>query len=215
MSSPHDPAMLPDWARSEVGQPLSTWFRIHASSLDGNCFFDSIRIILKSVDTDRSVQDLRHVVASPVLDAENEIVNKTIQNWIELYKGAASSNDSMLMEEYKHVGFFKDVPMPLSAEHRTALYNIMMTPMYWGEHHACRMIEEQSRMRFLIFCEDTRRPQLNWYHSKSFKPEYYCFLYLRHQHYMPISFQGRFVFRWEEIPHQVQLFFTKAYQKPK
>lgn len=205
---------LPYWVFKEVG-PLAQKFQVHSSSSDGDCFFDSIRIILNTVNIERTTQQLRQVVAAPVLDENDEIVNRTITNWIELYQGAVKENDRALMEEYRHMMPLAEAKFPLDAAHRQTLYNVMLTRHYWGEHHACRMIEEQTQMRFLIFCEDTKRPQLTWYHSTLFKPTNYCFLYLRYQHYMPVSLNGQFIYKWDDIPYDIQLFFSSSHRKPK
>lgn len=206
---------IPSWVSTPIG-PLSCHFEIHPSSSDGNCFFESIRMILDTVGINRTVDQLRQVVSKPVLDSQNEIVNKTIQNWWDLYQGGKKENDSMLMEEYKHMSSLPDdVSWPLGQDDRKLLYQSMLTRHYWGEQHACRIIEEQTQMRFLVFSGDTCRPALTWYHSTSFKPTHYCFLFNSQQHYMPVSFRGQYVFRWEEIPYEVQLFFSTAYVAPK
>jgi hypothetical protein len=206
---------VPLWVFKEMG-PLARLFEVHSSSSDGNCFFESIRMILETTGIHRTIEQLRQVVAKPVLDPRNEIVNKTIQNWLELYQGAKKENDRMLMEEYKHMSpLADDVTLPLKESNRQLLYQSMLTRYYWGEQHACRIIEEQTQMRFLVFSGDTQRPSLTWYHSTAFKPTHYCFLFNAQQHYMPVSFQGQFIFKWEEIPYEVQLFFSKAYVTPK
>jgi hypothetical protein len=205
---------LPYWVFQELGS-LGNHFEAHQSSLDGNCFFESVRMILETVGIHRTVDQLRHVVAKPVLDERNEIVNRTIHNWLELYQGAWKEQDRSILEEYKHMAGMQEAKAPLNAEERKLLYDMMLTRVYWGEHHATRIIEEQTQMRFLIFCGDTQRPSLTWYHSTAFKPTHYCFLLLSRNHYVPVSFQDRYIFKWEEIPYQVQSFFSKAYTTPK
>lgn len=205
---------LPRWAVQGIGEDLAADFQHHASSGDGHCFFQSIRTILASVGLDRSIDQLRRVVAQPVLKADDAIVNLTIQNWLELYRGALQEQDVHLLEEYRHMAPLAQAQWPLTPEDRRRLYDTMLTNQYWGEHHACRIVEEQTQMRFLIFCHDVAQPQLTWYHSTSFRPTHYCFLLLYHQHYMPVSFRGRFVFRWDEIPPAVQAFFSQAYRSP-
>ena len=196
--------------------PIAHRFDLHQSSSDGNCFFESIRIILETVGIQRSIEQLRHVVAKPVLDPRDDIVNMTIKNWWDLYSGGKKENNRMLMEEYKHMrNLPDDVEFPLSDENRKILFDTMLTRHYWGEQHACRIIEEQTQMRFLVFSGDMQRPSLTWYHSKAFKPTHYCFLMNSNQHYMPVSFQNKFIFKWDEIPYEVQAFFSKAYVTPK
>lgn len=205
---------VPRWMANELRNNASD-FRIHESAMNGDCFFDSMRIILDSVGVRLSCQQLRHLVADPVLDEKNEIVTKTITSWLELYQGAAREQDRPLMEEYKHMSCIANATVPITTSDRQTLFEMMLTNRYWGEQHACRIIEENTQTRMLIFSEDSQRPTLVWYHSSQFKPKYYCFLYLRHQHYMPVSFRGRFIYKWEELPYAVQSFFTKAFTPPK
>ena len=199
--------MLPFWAQSHF-ENIAHLFRIHESSADGNCFFDSIRMILASWQVRQTVDQLRDIVARPVLDSQNLIVTDTITSWIELFEGARKENDRQLLQEYNHVD---GISLPLNTESRFNLYSIMKTPRYWGEQHACRIIEERFQIRFLIFNCDISAPQVNQYYSASYKPTHYCFLYLQRQHYVPVSFRGLFLFEWDAIPGPVQLFFSRAY----
>ena len=199
--------MLPVWASSQFAN-LAHLFRVHESSADGNCFFDSIRIILLSRRIHQSIEQLRHIVAQPVLDSQNVTVTHTITSWLELHQDAKKENDLQLLQEYNHVN---EIELPLNMDGRVKLNAIMKTPRYWGEQHACRMIEEHFQIRFLIFNCDISTPQVNQFYSASYKPTHFCFLHLCRQHYMPVSFRGLFLFEWNEIPHSVQLFFSQAY----
>jgi hypothetical protein len=208
------PFKLPPWVYKNMGS-ITDEFQIEISSADGNCFFDSIRIILESVGMYKSVDDLRKVVAQTVKDPQNKIVNDTIATWWELFSGAKKERDFELIREYMHMRHLPDeLTLPLSDENREILYQTMLTTEYWGEQHACRIIEEQTRLRFLIFQGDTEKPSVCWYHSQGYKPDYYCFLYNSNQHYMPVSFRGKFVFKWTELPVDVQLFFSKVFVPP-
>jgi len=202
---------LPAWAKTPMG-PLADEFAIHASSGDGNCFFESLRQILASARVQRTIAELRQLVAKPILDTDNVIVNRTIQNWWELYRDGKKERNAQIMEEYKQMGVLPDdVTLPLGDRERWRLFQAMLTPLYWGEQHACRIIEEQTQMRFLLFSGDTQRPALTWYHSTAFKPTHYCFLFNAQQHYMAVSFRGRYIFKWDEVPVEVQTFFSQAY----
>ncbi len=203
--------MLPYWA-SRHFDAIAHLFRVHPSSADGNCFFDSIRCILESMRIRQSIEELRDIVAKPVLDDNNSTVTNTVASWLELYEGAAREADRNLLQEYGHV---EGVTLPLNADTRQHLYSVMKTPRYWGEQHACRMIEERFQIRFLIFNCDILAPQINQYYTSSYKPTHFCFLYLNRQHYEPVSFRGVFLFEWKDIPHAIQLFFSRAYSSTK
>jgi hypothetical protein len=193
-------------------QHIISGFQLYATTPDGNCFFKSLQIILDSIELPLTIENLRYIVAKPVLEDSNEIVNKTLKTWLELYQGAIKEKDYQLMEEYKHMRGLEDVSIPLTSEQKQHLYRNMMTSIYWAEQHAIRMMEEHFQLRFLIFNEDLKAPQLSWYHSEQFKPTHYCFLYLSNQHYMPVSFRDKFIYVWKNLPYEVQLFFTRAYK---
>jgi hypothetical protein len=188
--------------------------KLHPTKPDGNCFFSSIQLILSSIGINRTIQDLRHIVAKPVLDTLNETVNETIKNWLGLYQSAIKEENRTLCTEYIHMRGLEKSTWPLTAEERKLLYNNMMSSTYWGEQHACRMIEEKSNMRFFIFNGDLQKPQLSWYHSSSYSPSHYCFLYLSGQHYSPVSLWGDFIYLWENIPTHIQDFFRQSYKVP-
>jgi hypothetical protein len=208
------PSSVPIWVNKEMGH-VAGEFLIEDSAMDGNCFFDSIRIILESVGVYKTVEDLRKVVALSVKDPTNRIVNDTIATWWELFSGAKKERNLELIHEYLHMRYLPDdLVLPLSDENRETLYQTMLTTNYWGEQHACRIIEEQTRLRFLIFQGDMQKPSVCWYHSRGYKPEYYCFLYNSNQHYMPVSFRGKFIYKWDELPTDVQLFFSKVFVPP-
>ena len=199
--------MLPHWASNHFDN-VAHLFRVYPSSADGNCFFDSIRIILNSWNVHQSIDDLRDIVAKPVLDENNITVTNTISSWLELHDGAVRERDQNLLQEYGHVDGIK---LPLDVETRRHLFMVMKTPRYWGEQHACRMIEERFQIRFLIFNCDISGPQVNQYYTSIYNPTHFCFLFLNRQHYEPVSFRGVFLFEWKDIPHSVQLFFSRAY----
>lgn len=196
-----------NWIPKEI-----TGLKIYSTEPDGNCFFKSIQIILQSIGITKSISYLRQVVATPVLDPTDHITNETIKNWIYLYQSAMKEGDYQLLEEYKHMRGVPTNSSYVNDDQRLILYKNMMTPEYWGEQHACRIIEEQTQMRFLIFNGDTKHPQLTWYQSSHFKPTHFCFLYLTRQHYMPVSWQGKFIFKWEELSFDIQKFFSEAYK---
>jgi hypothetical protein len=200
---------LPHWISDEL-----FGFETYESDKDGDCFFSSIETILNSIGIKYSCSALRKIVAQTVLNVHDHITNTTIKSWLELYQGAVKEQDYTLIEEYKHCNGLETSTFPLTTRERNRLYaNMLRKDLYWGEAHACRIIEETLRLRFLIFNNDVFTPQITWYHSVGFKPAGYCFLLLGSLHYMPVSLFRKFIFDWEEIPFKTQVFFTKAYKK--
>ena len=197
-----------------------TDLKIHPTLSNGDCFFESIQIILQSIGINKSIKNLREIVAIPVLNPQDFITNETIKNWAEIYQSAKAEKDLQLIDEYNHL---KNVDISyhdvngqkikiINLQQRLILYKNMQSSEYWGEQHACRIIEEQTQMRFLIFNGDIKKPQLTWYHSESFKPTHFCFLFLIGQHYMPVSWKNKFIFSWKELSTDLQKFFTSAYK---
>jgi hypothetical protein len=194
--------------------PTITGLKIYPTASDGHCFFKSIQIILQSIGIHKTIKDLREIVATPILNPYDIITNETIKNWIELYYFALIEHDIQLLDEYKHMKgvLNQNENHHINSKQRTIIYKNMLTSEYWGEQHACRIIEEQTQMRFLIFNGDMKKPQLTWYQSHLFKPTHFCFLFLLGQHYMPVSWHNKFIFTWEELSNDLQYFFTQAYK---
>ena len=203
---------LPSWVMEHIPQTCND-FIIHSTPPDGNCFFKSIQIILNSVNMQRTILQLRHIVGKNVLNENDEFTNKTIKSWLELYQAAYKERNMLLLEEYRHLKGLEETNFPLEQKERKILYDNMMTSDFWGEEDSLRIIEQQTQMRLLIFNGDLKKPALSWYHSINFKPSHYCFLYLSRQHYSPISYKGRFIFKWEDLPYEVKYFFTQAYKQ--
>jgi DNA-binding cell septation regulator SpoVG len=202
---------VPSWIIAQVGAEITRDLALHSVSADGNCFFESIRLILGSVGLVRSVEELRRVVAYPVLNSADALTNATIQTWWELFTAGQKEKDFGLIEEYKHMCHLPpDVTFPLSPEHRQILHETMLKKYYWGEQHACRVIEEQTQMRFLLFNGQFQKPMLDWFQSDQLQPQHYCLLYNSCQHFNPISYRGKFIFRWQELPVALQTFFSRA-----
>ena len=191
--------------------------RLHETEQNGNCFFSSVQIILKSVGVETTVSYLRHVVAEPVLkNIDDPMIAETIKSWAEIYMSAIKENNLLLINEYKHM---RDVIKRKNnniqeglyvSQHQ--LYKNMLSSEYWGEQHACRIIEEQTQMGFLVFNGDIQGPQITWHHSSNFHPTHYCMLYLAGQHYMPVSWNNKFIFKWNELTLAIQTFFKQQFK---
>ena len=203
---------LPRWLQKPLGADYRN-FRMYDIAPDGHCLFRTLQMILSSIGIDRTLYELRRVVADTVLDPKDEVTNETIKTWLELYKGASKEKDHYLMNEYRHMYVLRNAEWPLNQSDRELLWQSMLTSQYWGEHHACRIMEEQTQMRLLVINGDLKRPSLVWYHSGQYKPTHYAVVYLSGQHYNPISINGRFIFKWKEIPTSLQTFISQAYKK--
>lgn len=209
-------SVLPQWVANKME---ASWprMRTYQTKPDGNCLFESIHMILKSVGIHRTVKELRQIAAAPVLDENDQITNKIIREWLEIAQSIFTTEDRdwQLVIEYKHLFNLAKSSWPLSRQQRLGLYNAMLDSSFWGEHHCLRVFEEQTQIRFLIIQDSTKAPILTWEHSTNFQQHSFSILFLRGQHYTPVSIDGRFVFAWNEIPVDVQKFFSTGYLKKK
>lgn len=206
---------LPPWVSTHVKANYNIMSMYDVPG-DGDCLFKSVQIILASIGQIKSINELRQIVASPVLNEQDEMTNKTIENWIKLYHDALAEENIQLLVEYRHVacvGNDKDITLPLTMENRKKLYFAMLEKSYWGEQHACRVLEEYFKMRFLIIHDDIKRPSICWYHTPGFTQQMFGVLYLSGQHYSPVSINEQFIYKWDEFPLDVAHFFAKAYEK--
>jgi len=201
---------LPKWCRREFPDSYLS-MKLYEIAMDGNCLFKSLQVILASAGLQYSVEELRRVVADPVLNEQDQLTNNTIAMWLELVKGAYQENDQVLMNEYRHVAPLHQATWPLNTQQRQVLWHQMLKNSYWGEQHACRIFEEQTQMRILFIQGDNERPNLCWYHSKKFDPTHYVILYLNGQHYNPVSINDTFIFEWKDVPEDMKRFMFKAY----
>jgi hypothetical protein len=195
-------------------------FRVHNVSADGNCFFHSVSVILNDLNLCVDVPKLRQIVAKSVLNPEDESTNDTIRNWLIIYQGAIKEQppDLGLLEEYKHMRNLDQAVYPISSNERQILYNNMQTTLFWGEEFAMRTMEQKTRIRFLIINRVLGRtdvyPSLCWYHDESYVPKYYAILFLdigRCNHYRPVSYRGKFIWSWLNLPEQFRIFMQRAY----
>ena len=149
---------------------------VSASVGDGSCFFDSIAQILRSGGHDATIQTIRQVVASTVLDADDDAATATMLQWRELAYGALKERDAAMIEEFGHAFVLLDAayiasvdvvagspaagaaagPAPISDECRQRLYDVMMTPRYQGEEYALRVLESKLGVRCRVYQTSSR-----------------------------------------------------------
>lgn len=193
---------LPRWVEKKLPHSYPHML-MHSASSDGNCFFASVQRILKSVGINLSILYLRRAVADCVLDKNNETANNTIRMWVDLARDALREGDATLLNEYRHVLPIVGYANPLCTESRVKLWQTMLTPAYWGEEFACRVVEEQLQMRFIIIGEG--KVSQTW-NDRTLPVLSYAILYLSNQHYNPVSLYGYFVFANTDLPYDVRRF---------
>lgn len=205
---------LPLWTKPHLDKYYEH-FKVHQTVPDGNCLFESVQIILQSVGIHRTIEQLRRIVSLPVLKGTDRITEESILYWLEIYQNAYKNKDLSLLEEFKHMRGLEESEKPLGDKDRGRLYENMMTCSYWGEQHSVRILEQNSKIRFIIFNGDFKGPQLSWNYDQNFQPKHYSFFYLNKSHYSPVSFYNRFIFKWNELPLVVQEYVSSSFTKPK
>lgn len=82
--------------------PDESGFVIHESLENGDCFFDSVRQALASVKKQKTIEELRHIVARTVLDPTDEFANYNLLQWKELLEMALLEKDKEMIQEFAH-----------------------------------------------------------------------------------------------------------------
>jgi len=172
-------------------------FVLHTTLTDGDCLFDSIRIMFASIHEDYTNEYLRSIVARPVVDMTDEDMCGTLKNWIDIYKGAVISRDWDIMNDYQHVSPAMRHADPYSRECRNEIYKSMMQKSYWGEQHALRIFEDHINVRLFVIFPDSSGRIVAHHPVVSDRRDYAAFLWLANRHYQPLSFQGVFIWPYE------------------
>jgi len=183
---------------------------------DGNCFFYALCRALNSAGLSCTIQDLRHLVASRVLNENDESTTFAISTWIILYRDALKESDYRLLSEYKHV---QDIAneSTLNIQSRTQLYRSIMSPDYWGDEFAIRTLEDLLRLTILIWNKDMQSPmhtrtfseikernlggfrKIHWYILLLFSPS--------SRHYEGLSVNSQMIFTFATLPSQIKTSF--------
>ena len=131
--------------------------QVNPSSFPGDCLFAAVQHALD--DTDTSIQDLRRMVTAPILAGTDRFTEATIEQWVLMYREAAlqpavsdahAAADSC-MEEVQHVRCVARESLPLTEEARQRLADTMLSPRYWGDEFALRVMQEALRVRMLVW----------------------------------------------------------------
>jgi len=126
---------------------------------DGDCFFESVKIALDSINNKYTIQELRHEVAKRTMDLEDEEMDITMKGWMMEYpyypfvKEIAKlfQVDKVKDNEASRVVFLNSMSLDIIS--RKYIYNIMMTKRYWGDDTSLRTLERTLNAQFLIFSQ--------------------------------------------------------------
>ena len=197
---------------------------IYTTSSNGDCLFDSIRIVLYN-ETDLHRYDdctfIRSVVARSILDPTNKKAVEALHHWHTLYQEFVKEKNLLQMNEYSFMKpslEYVDWPLPYTVVKEIS--DCMMQPNeYWGEEYALRVLENQLRIQFIILkIIITASGKSSVFIHKPLSSDtlhvtHYVWLLLCKSHYQPISFQGRFIFPVKQVPVQLQTIFFNTVPK--
>lgn len=202
---------LPTELRMAVGDEDARFLAVHPTINNGDCLFDSIRIVLnRSANLNISCAYIRSVVARSLLEKNNSNVSNTLHYWYSLYHDLRKEGSPELYE-YAFMSPVWKQPWPLDASIIQAISDRMTVPsLYWGEQYALYIIEQQLQIRFIIFNiipTTGIRIHSSLDHTPdkdTYKPTHYIFLLLQSHHYQPLSFENHYIFSPNNLPPKLQ-----------
>lgn len=165
---------------------------------DGNCFFDALRLILKSVHVNIASSTLREKVVFKLITDTH-----ALEYYKTLYVDALKSNNFELLEETK---FFKGNALEDSTQ---LIRNLLNPELYWGDTYAIQYFEQELQMSFIILFPLAKG--IYKIHTLLHKPCYklFCILSLDRHHYRPMAQGNQFIFTFEQLPLGLQRYLLK------
>lgn len=217
-------------AGSKVPQPVkkmkkesgeqTLWYSLFVrvpAVANGNCFFDSVRIILSRIPKDHvdmidehmkskgitgfkeegkflscknyNNDYLRVLVAASIYRPE---CCDTINLWRLMYANACREGDNDTKVRLAHVSCIQDQTSEyLDDASFDKLYRQMRQNNYWADEFAVGMVEEYFGVRFIVINEDGKvEPRIN--NHPGFEPQLFILLFFnyRERHYEPLKYVG-------------------------
>ena len=181
--------------------PVDAWNTVQ----DGNCFFDSLRIILQFGLGIRITNEiLRAMVVQSLL--QNTSV---LENYGQLYHDARKAHNDEILEETR---FMQGTIMLNQNQNQNQnqnrkwnlqkLYENLMNPrLYWGDTFALNFFQEKLNLTFLIIFHKKNSYRLHSFiHPRDRHRSYFALLSLKDKHYRPLSYQNKFLLTLDELP---------------
>lgn len=184
---------------------------------DGNCFFDSVRIILSRIPKEHiaiinntlsgkgitahkeegkflSCKEytndyLRVLVAASIYRPE---CYETIKMWRLMFANACREEDGEVQMRLSHVSCLKDqMSEDLDDTDLDKLYRQMRQNSYWADEFAVGMIEEYFGVRFILINEEGKVE--GWINNNpGFDPKLFILMFYNNEarHYEPLKYVG-------------------------
>lgn len=182
---------------------MSTFTLTCTSSLgNGDCFFDSIRIILASAGINTTVRKLRQMVASSLLNKKDSAANAALLQWAQLYADAVKEGNVGLQTEYQHMAVLfppggGPVSFPLKSRFRKLVAHEILKSSFYGEQYSLDVMERNLQINLIVMTGDgtlVQRPMSRLANRGL------AFLTLNCIHYQPMHCRGKYLFQWRELP---------------
>jgi len=181
---------LPQEFQLALGDSFYGDFLISQVPKDGDCFFSSLALILRSFSRlQPSASDLRKVLAASFLDPEN----------LEEAKSAVT--------HFINIGVW-----PKGCSLLKASQYVMDRNQYWAEEYAIRQFQKQLGVQFIIVEYRKQGIFVSW--VKQEQATHLLLLYLSAQHYQPLFLNGKSIFDIEKpFPESLEFLLKSAAQQ--
>lgn len=187
--------ILSDWIFDSYSKKDAAILKQHyclvQTNGDGNCFFQSVHIGLKSiVENPYSIYELRNEVAMSIKEDRKEGL-QALDTWKVLLHYAIQEKDQALQKEFAHaLPLVKGDISESSIQH---VYENMLDPnLYWGDQYALNILELRLNVKLIVLKKSVTMPprlviQRNIVHEeRHYRPMYCIILFLHNEHYMPL-----------------------------
>lgn len=177
-------------------------FRRHEVPSDGNCFYESMAMVMQSAGIHCDQQVLREVVARTVLNQDDAQVTAAISTWMVMLRDAVREQDASLIQQYPQV---RDVYQEeaVTPHVRQLIYRRMLESSFWANEYVLDVLQRKLKVLIVVV---PRHEAPWWTFADKQEPfDYFTVLSLRHQHYEPMSFENRFLFNIADLHRVVDL----------
>lgn len=179
-------------------------FRLKKTNPNGDCFFESISIMLNSVNYNITTSQVRKVVADSIL-LQTDYSNHAIQNWLEIFN---ATDDLDIQREMAFMYVLETTSWPLPKEDLYRLSDALNDKnLYWGDQYAVNVVSTQTKLKICVICYT--RGNLSGFSSHG--DNNLCallFLNTEVPHYDIFKFDGKYVFPFDTLPKNIQNLFN-------
>ena len=162
---------------------------------DGNCFFDTIVQAFKSINKEKTINDLRNNLA--IKTNQDDFDAKMIFYQQYLFSKNDPDADPTFLDEIKNAyGFMKNI------QDLKSLKNYIKTKNFYADEWAIEKIEELYNIKFIIISSEDKTIRTKSAVFKFYKnPDYYIIVEIVGNHFKLIGYNNKQIFsNFNEIP---------------